>query len=767
MILILCGFSRIKAQSKIRITGYYAGWMQGWYNNGHLPSNQIDYNALDYIIHFGLVPNSDGTIDSTSNSIIPNNTSSLINKTHANGKKVLICVGGWGTDVYFKGATSAAKVLFFVTGLVNFMVQKGYDGIDVDWEVLEESDSIQYVNFIRLLRASLNLVKPNAIITLATAWQPEIIAAVQQYVNQINLMTYDLSGAWPGWISWYNSPVYSGGNSFPSTGQPVPSVDNMVQSFIAGGVDKSKIAIGIDFYGYIWKGGSGTSTGGVSEPLQTWNSTPSVEPNIPYYQIIDNYFKPEFYRWDPSAEASYLNIDSSCDNSDEFVTYDDDRTCIAKVQYAINNGLAGVFIWEIGAGVTSNNQQKLLNDIYAAANNNNIVPAAPILSSPPNNTVGPSQPLTLSWYPSDFASSYKIQISSDQNFSTQIFDTTVAKSVSAIVQNLSPHNKYYWRVMASDNAGVSSFTSPYSFVTSGPPLSTPVLISPSDGGGVIANDVQFIWRSSQNAGSYLLSVSTSSDFCDNYVSKTLTDTSFVLNNLENEMKYYWRVKAFPKDGNFTESSFSPIKSFSTSESLPEIPEAISPANGAVNISINPTLVWQPASYANNYEVRLSATSNLSSPWKDISGITLNNLTIDSLSYKTTYYWDVRAINSIGSSNWSPAFKFTTGDSNSISVSNGVLPSSFGVRNYPNPFNNSTVIQFDIPLKCYIRLYISNALGELCKTLLSTGLNPGTYEFPFNGDNLASGVYFYTLEAIYGNPGHHTHSFISGKMILLK
>ncbi len=768
LILIFSGVCWIKAQNKIRVTGYYAGWMQGWYNNGHLPSDKIEYGALDYIIHFGLVPNSDGTLDSASNSIIPSNSSALISEAHANGKKVLICIGGWGTGTFFRGATSPMRILFFVTDLVNFMFKRGYDGIDVDWETLEASDSVQYINFIRLLRSTLNVVDSNAIITIAAAWQPGIIAAVQQYVNQINLMTYDLSGAWQGWVSWYNSPVYSGGNNFPSNGKPVPSVDNMVKKFEAAGVDKSKIAIGIDFYGYVWQGGSGTGTGGVTSPLQSWNQAPSVEPNVPYYQIIDQYFKPEYYRWDPKAEASYLRIDSSCDESDRFISYDDDRTCRAKVKYAIENGLAGVFIWEIGAGATSNYQQKLLDDIGVAVAGNNLVPNAPVLSYPPNDTDGSSQPLTLSWYPSDFASSYQIQVSTDQNFSNFVFDTTVAQSISATIQNLNPKVKYYWRVNAENNAGQSTFTPPHSFVTSGPQLAAPTLFSPLDSDEVLPSSANFVWSSSANAGSYLLELSTSEDFCDNYESKVTTDTAITLNDLDHQTTYYWRVKAYPNDGSFSQSNFSVSKTFITSESLPDVPQILSPGDGTQNVSTRPVLVWQKAAYARDYELRVSTNSDLSSPFIHVSGISQNQFKIDNpLKYKTTYYWDVRSINGVGTSNWSSTVKFITGDSGGISVSNSTLPKSFAVRNYPNPFNNATIIQFDVPFKCSVQLYISNTLGERIKTLFNTWLNPGTYEIHFNGDFLASGVYIYTLLAIYNQNHRLLHNFVTGKMILLK
>src|SRR2546421_10769439 len=89
------------------VSAYYAGWSQGNSNNGILPAENIDYSAITHIIHFSLVPGSNGSLDYSSNSITPTNSSTLVAAAHAAGKKVLICVGGWGTDGGFAGATSS------------------------------------------------------------------------------------------------------------------------------------------------------------------------------------------------------------------------------------------------------------------------------------------------------------------------------------------------------------------------------------------------------------------------------------------------------------------------------------------------------------------------------------------------------------------------------------------------------------------------------------------------------------------------------------
>lgn len=68
------------------------------------------------------------------------------------------------------------------------------------------------------------------------------------------------------------------------------------------------------------------------------------------------------------------------------------------------------------------------------------------------------------------------------------------------------------------------------------------------------------------------------------------------------------------------------------------------------------------------------------------------------------------------------------------------------QNYPNPFNPWTKIRFDLPQQSHVRLTIHNMLGQQVVALLDESKELGEYEMPFDGSNLASGVYFYRLAA---------------------
>ncbi|MFA3783023.1 T9SS type A sorting domain-containing protein [Melioribacteraceae bacterium 4301-Me] len=89
-----------------------------------------------------------------------------------------------------------------------------------------------------------------------------------------------------------------------------------------------------------------------------------------------------------------------------------------------------------------------------------------------------------------------------------------------------------------------------------------------------------------------------------------------------------------------------------------------------------------------------------------------------------------------------------------------LPTQYSIyQNYPNPFNPSTNIKFDLPTTSHVKLTIYDSIGREVGVLVNGELNAGTHTFTWNAGSLASGVYFYKIEA--GN-------FVKvNKMLLLK
>ncbi|MDH7605152.1 MAG: SMP-30/gluconolactonase/LRE family protein [Melioribacter sp.] len=67
-------------------------------------------------------------------------------------------------------------------------------------------------------------------------------------------------------------------------------------------------------------------------------------------------------------------------------------------------------------------------------------------------------------------------------------------------------------------------------------------------------------------------------------------------------------------------------------------------------------------------------------------------------------------------------------------------------NYPNPFNNETIISYSIKEPAFVKLILFDELGRKVQTLINEYQSANTYRVSFNAENLSSGVYFYQLSA---------------------
>ncbi len=100
-----------------------------------------------------------------------------------------------------------------------------------------------------------------------------------------------------------------------------------------------------------------------------------------------------------------------------------------------------------------------------------------------------------------------------------------------------------------------------------------------------------------------------------------------------------------------------------------------------------------------------------------------------------------------------------------SVFSRLLPKKFELyNNYPNPFNPTTTISYDLPVATHVSVEIYNVLGQVVTCLIDENQSAGHYQVIWdskdgNGDAVASGMYFYRIK---------TDQFVnSKKMILLK
>ncbi|MCB0724841.1 MAG: T9SS type A sorting domain-containing protein [Ignavibacteriae bacterium] len=135
----------------------------------------------------------------------------------------------------------------------------------------------------------------------------------------------------------------------------------------------------------------------------------------------------------------------------------------------------------------------------------------------------------------------------------------------------------------------------------------------------------------------------------------------------------------------------------------------------------------------NFQV-VGTTGANAENFTDNSGISPTNL----------YYYRVYAFNGASNSAYSDTIAvLVTGN---IQAGNSIPDKYKLYNNYPNPFNPSTKIKFDLSQNTDVRLTIYDMRGSDVQEVINTQMNAGSYEFSFNGANLSSGVYFYRLTA---------------------
>jgi hypothetical protein len=223
------------------------------------------------------------------------------------------------------------------------------------------------------------------------------------------------------------------------------------------------------------------------------------------------------------------------------------------------------------------------------------------------------------------------------------------KATSVTLSGLNLNTTYYWHVRSINSVGTTysdgSDTASWSFTTGSLPWAF-VKTAPADGATSESISPTLSWASSDGATRYeYCYASTDDNPCAVWVDNS-QNTSVSLSSLAPSTTYYWHVRSINKYGaTYSDGSDTGMWSFSTGDA-PGAFVKITPINGIINQSINPTLSWGPSCSATRYEYCYDTTDDHTcSPWVDVGPLT--SVPLSGLSPKTTYYWHVRAINNFG------------------------------------------------------------------------------------------------------------------------
>jgi formylglycine-generating enzyme required for sulfatase activity/N-acetylneuraminic acid mutarotase len=303
------------------------------------------------------------------------------------------------------------------------------------------------------------------------------------------------------------------------------------------------------------------------------------------------------------------------------------------------------------------------------------VPPVPALVSPVNGAPSQPQILTLVWSPVGGDSTYRVQLSTSSSFATLTIDDSTLTAANRAIGLLDPRTTYYWRVYAKNAAGVSAWTSPWSFTTGTSALPSPVLNSPANKATGVSRTATLAWSTVTGATGYHVQVARDSLFSAMAMEDSaLTVASKTLNVTPVGNTFYWRVRA---KNTSSVSTWSAVWGFYTTGGL-TAPVLVSPANGTA--ALNPvglTLSWSTVSTATSYKVQMSPDSTFAIVVTEDSTLTAPSKTIDSLSLGVKYYWRVRAKNASGVSSWTTPWSFTT-----------IMPSIPSVPSLVSPANGA-------------------------------------------------------------------------------
>lgn len=276
------------------------------------------------------------------------------------------------------------------------------------------------------------------------------------------------------------------------------------------------------------------------------------------------------------------------------------------------------------------------------------------LVSPADNALNLDTNLSFTWNNKNYADKYTIQISIDEEFTNpQMINSSVPTNLynSNILEY---DTTYYWRTKVHLGAEEGDWSEIFSFRTE---LEKPVLNSPSLSSSEIPINGELEWNSIAINSQSRVQISLTSDFNSPVSDELVSGETFNYDNLQNDKKYYWRVKS--ERGQYV-SDWSSIYDFNTPSTI-DRPLLNFPSNNKKNLEIaNLNLQWLALSNVTNYRIQIAEEDKFLSPIVDESDILVSNYDFSQLEHNKLYYWRVKGIRSNDNeSEWSEIWVFST------------------------------------------------------------------------------------------------------------
>lgn len=394
------------------VTAYYAGW---FWDTGELAPTEIDWDSLTHFVFGRVTPGGGLAFGGEPGTVVPaaGNVHDpspwapyapgsvedwLVQEAQQHGKEALLMVGGDGEAGRGFVASTATPQLIedFAENIVDYLVAHDYDGLDLDWEncfggqawecgvdITEEDASNRLKALITAIRAEMatreRYAEDPGIITFpgyalninwlepggrAKQWQ----ADVANMVDQFNLMSYGIGTTWnqSGWKSWFSGAL----DGEDHDGHPI-SIDSSVEIYERTGVPRSRIGMGIGFYGiYYGPSITGPRQSTADNEIYEVQDAPLAYANLREMGYLTHGRK----KWDEAASSTYITYrethgeggyvpPGSGRNPAGMLSYEDERSIAAKAEYTWETGLGGTIIWVMNYGELAHGASPLMDAV--------------------------------------------------------------------------------------------------------------------------------------------------------------------------------------------------------------------------------------------------------------------------------------------------------------------------------------------------------------------------------------------------------------------